>query len=176
MQNNGYEQYNEGYDNGYESGYMAAMQMQQRMAETGKQSKVPIVIKSIIIHLIANFAVMYAIFLVVYTIDNLGDNTAYVLEYCEKYYIDMDYDALETELSLYATYDEKYQKYWEFIDGYELYVECQQWVECEKSGMNGASDKLTARLSELEGMANETAYSSNKTMFEDFILEINSLR
>ncbi|MBQ4283135.1 MAG: hypothetical protein IJB96_04320 [Lachnospira sp.] len=182
MQNNNYNmppnnQYNQGFDNGYESGYNAAMQMQQQMSAGAKKpNKTAIVIKSIIIYIVAGIIVLYAIGLVGVAIDEFGDDTADALKWCERNYNNMNYSSLDAELTLYGSTDEKFDKYWEFMKGYELYTECQQWVMCEKEGVENSTANLTDRIQELEQLAKETKFSTNQKLFEEFVAEINGLR
>ncbi len=169
-----YQEYNQGFDSGYESGYRAAMQMQQNMmADKIESKKGVIVVKCIIIYLVAQFIVLSVIAIAGFAIERFGDDTAYVLERADYAYNEMNYRSLNNTLYLYGNFDEKYDKYWEFLDGYNVYVECQQWAECHRNGLEGSKENLEEKYEELKKYAAETAFDSNREIFNDFIEEID---
>lgn len=180
MQNNSFnsnDPYNASYDSGYESGYRAAMAEQARMSVSKKQpNMVAVVIKGVIAGIVGLCLLLYGIVMVGVTVETFSDDTVENLEWCDVNYNEKDYQGLMQSLELYGTMDEDFDKYWEFTEGYELYIECQQWLECEKIGLDGAEAKLQEKLSNLENMSRETKFNTNRNLFDGYIEEIKSLK
>lgn len=168
--------YHKGFNSGYDSGYKAAMQMQRKVSEDKSGSKVAIVIKCIIIGAIAWVIVLLLLGIVAFAIEELGDDTARSLEWCEDCYVDGDYRGLSNRVSMYATDDSRFDIYEEMVKGYDLYLECRQWVICKDEEVDGAQDMLNKKLAELKALETDSKFDSNKKIFAEYISEINGLK
>ena len=99
-----------------------------------------------------------------------GDDTAAMINNCNRYYYEKDYGSLRDSLTTWSLYSEEYDKYWEICDAYAQYVQCIEYAE-----MDGMEDELKLAQAELGLMAQQCRFAENQNRLDQFAQEVLSL-
>ena len=139
------------------------------------KTKKPSVIKLILKTVLAVSGCIFLFLLSVLTISDFSDNVvdyeddvASMIDYCNWRYYDRDYGSLRDELTLYNLYSEEFDKYWEIVDCYELYLECLEYRAIP--GEKQKAEELQAEMSE---MAANCRFEENRRQIESFSKALN---
>ena len=99
-----------------------------------------------------------------------GDDTAAMINNCNRSYYEKDYGYLRDSLTLWGLYSEDFDKYWEICDAYELYVECQEYA-----GLPDGKAQLDILRAELGNAAQQCRFAENQNRINEFVEEAAKL-
>lgn len=136
-----------------------------------KDRKKPSVVKLVIKTVLAVFTALFLVLLSLEALSEFTDNIvdmeddiASNIDFCNWRYYDRNYAALREELTLYNLYSEDFDKYWEIVDGYEIYLRCLEYRELP----DGAEQALEYQQM-LERMAADCRFDENRRQLQHYI-------
>lgn len=159
-------EYEQGYSSGYNSGYKTAMRMKKYDDNTGVAGTFAIVIKCILAAFgaLILFVSFCSIIVQVLKPDSVDEND--YLRWCDNAYYKRDYRELYDNIVNYNLKGEKFVTYIEAAEGYELYVKCIQWKECEIKGIDGAGDNYENCVQQLKKLSDNPKDLKNKELLQ----------
>ena len=97
------------------------------------------------------------------------EDTASLIDMCNRYYYDRSYGDLRDELELFGLYSDDFGMYWEVCNGYELYLKVLEY-------RNLTDGRGTADLYELEltHMTEEPVFEQNRRHLERMLEALSS--
>ena len=150
------------------------------MAGRLKMNMIPstekLVIKTIIAILIGGVLFLFSTALIYGLSEDFvdyGDDTAAMINNCNRYYYEKQYGELRDSLTLWGLYSEDFDKYWEICDAYELYIQCYEYA-----GLPDGHDKLSILQAELGNRSRQCRFAENQNKLEQFhndVLELSWL-
>lgn len=147
---------------------MAGMTKQVKMPSLGK-----LTLKTIIAVVIAMLLFLFGaatISIISEDFVDYGDDTAEMINNCNRYYYNKEYGDLRDSLDLWGLYSEEFDKYWEICDAYELYVECYEYA-----GLEDGTDKVKLLQAQLGTMAQQCRFAENQNRLNQFYSDVMSL-
>lgn len=143
-----------------------------------KQPQVPsvctLIVKSVAVLIIGYFLVGGLWFTVVSVSESESElSKTDGLNWCEEDYRKRNFADLYDTLTLYNLYDECYDVYWEAVNGYDVFVEYEQWKQAAGLGVDGAEQEAQSRYETLEKMAQNPEFSQNAKILNGFLDQAN---
>lgn len=97
-----------------------------------------------------------------------GSDVDYI-SWCADDYARRDYEELYGTLTLFDLYSEEYDLYWEAVNGYNTYLQCLQYQNAARQGMENADTLASDALAKLETMAASPQFSQNGPLLQGFL-------
>lgn len=123
----------------------------------------------VIIKALISFNILFGLFafIVGYVVDrNDTWESSYTEEMAQEYYEEGRYGYLRMLLHLYDFYDEKFDVYWEAVDGYRDYQEALQYKQ------SGDEEEKEAIVEKVIGNARKCKFESNQTILDTWAKEV----
>ena len=146
--------------------------MAGKFTDRKKPSTAKLVIKTIIAVIIGLFFIMTAFSAIAAISEDFvdyGDDTAAMINSCNRSYYEKDYSELRDTLILFELYDDDFDKYWEICSAYEQYVFCRQY-----SFVEGGADQMDYHRDRLLEMTLRCRNADNtnriRQLYEDSLL------
>ncbi len=95
------------------------------------------------------------------------------INWCEEYYHERDYAQLYDFLTLYDLYEDCYDVYWEAVNGYEAFIQYDQWHKAAQLGIDGAEQEAQSHYKALEDLARNPEFSQNSRILNGFLERAN---
>lgn len=136
-------------------------------------SKSKLVIKTIIAVFIAFVLFIFsltAIYAVSEDFVEYKDDTATMINNCNRSYYEKKYGDLRDSLTLWGLYSEEFDKYWEICEAYDIYVQCFEY-----SKLPDGKDKLMLLKAELGNMKEQCRFAENQNRLDQFYSEVIEL-
>ncbi len=100
--------------------------------------------------------------------DDYGTD-AYILNYCDVYYYEKQYDELYEHLRLQKAYSDIYDKYWEVVDVYIDYQEYKKWQKVSEEDIANARQKEDEYRQKVTNAAKKCEFPQNQKYLDDFV-------
>lgn len=147
------------------------------MAGKNNKNKIPskgtLIVKTVIAALIAFVLFIFSL-TAIYGISedfvDYGDDTAAMINNCNRSYYEKDYGYLRDSLTLWGLYSEDFDKYWEICDAYDLYIQCFEYA-----GLPNGKSRLNVLQAELGNMKQQCRFAENQGRLDQFYSEVMEL-
>lgn len=99
-----------------------------------------------------------------------GDDTAAMINNCNRSYYEKNYGYLRDSLTLWGLYGEDFDKYWEICDAYELYIQCLEYAE-----LPDERAEFEALRADLNEAARQCRFAENQGRMDEFVSKVSEL-
>lgn len=100
------------------------------------------------------------------------DDTARMIQICDRYYYERDFAGLRDELELYDLYSEAFDPYWEVVDGYNDYLAWIQWSKAAEMGLPDGEKNAAAYERKVYENLQNVKFDSNVSILQGFADQI----
>lgn len=94
---------------------------------------------------------------------------AFLMNRCDEFYYEKQYDELFEHMHLYDTYDEKYDVYWEVMDAYVDLQEYFKWKNVSETDISDARKMQEMYHNKVVNAAIRCRFPQNQKYLDDFV-------
>ena len=94
---------------------------------------------------------------------------AFLMNRCDEFYYEKQYDELFEHMHLYDNYDEKYDVYWEVMDAYVNLQEYLKWKNVSETDISDASKMQDMYHNRVVNAAISCRFPQNQKYLDDFV-------
>lgn len=94
---------------------------------------------------------------------------AFLMNRCDEFYYEKQYDELFEHMYLYDNYDEKYDVYWEVMDAYVNLQEYLKWKNVSETDISDARKMQDMYHNRVVNAAANCRFPQNQKYLDDFV-------
>lgn len=94
---------------------------------------------------------------------------AFLMNRCDEFYYEKQYDELFEHMHLYDNYDEKYDVYWEVMDAYVNLQEYLKWKNVSETDISDARKMQDMYHNKVVNAAISCRFPQNQKYLDDFV-------
>lgn len=94
---------------------------------------------------------------------------AFLMNRCDEFYYEKQYDELFEHMHLYDNYDEKYDVYWEVMDAYVNLQEYLKWKNVSETDISDARKMQDMYHNKVVNAAANCRFPQNQKYLDDFV-------
>ena len=147
------------------------MQVKKSQIQPPKLSK--LVLKALAVLFLLGMLVEIMIFTIGFVAEErMGESAAEIMEWCDGYYYEKEYDELWHNLRLYDAYSPEFDKYWEMVNGYRDYMQYKQWATTPVDKIPESTEMAESYRKKVIENAENCKFDQNKKQLVAYAKEI----